>query len=262
MVLKARKERREEAQARRLKSVAGDITKYFEGTEDEKKLSKPDESNGGDGPSNNIEVVDDTNNGNVGDSIGAHGDVTTEWAECQHEHFDNSVEEVKKKGKEAIEKAHDKVRKAHSNGEFIRCREKKKRAVKLVYKIINKHTGRVGGNGSGGPIYGELIEGHMQKIVNFLIVNCDLTDLSRFIDIGNGRGKPSMHVAQDPGVQFSFGIEIEKLRANLGLYSLYHLLNAAMKDDTVGFKCLFQHGNISEAKSLNPFTHVYLYDVG
>ena len=151
---------------------------------------------------------------------------------------------------------------AYNNEEFLKCREEKKSAVQLVYKIINKHTGHVGGNGSGGPIYGELTKGHMQKIVDFLIVNCDLTASSRFIDIGNGRGKPSMHVEQDPGVQFSFGIEIEKLRNNLGWYSLYHLLNVAMKDTTVGFKCLFEHGNISKAKTLNPFTHVYLYDVG
>ena len=69
---------------------------------------------------------------------------------------------------------------------------------------------------SGGPIYGELTKGDVQKIVDFLTVNCNLTDVSRFIDTGNGRGKPSMHVVQDPGVQFSFGIEIEKLHNNLG----------------------------------------------
>ena len=101
---------------------------------------------------------------------------------------------------------------------------------------------------SGGPIYGELTKGDVQKIVDFLTVNCNLTDVSRFIDTGNGRGKPSMHVVQDPGVQFSFGIEIEKLRNNLGGYSVYLLLSVAMQDDAIGCRCLFEHGNISEAK--------------
>ena len=135
-------------------------------------------------------------------------------------------------------------------------------ALNLVYKIIKKHSGEVGGNGSNGPIYGELTVGHMQKIINFLKAHCGLSELSNWIDIGCGLGKPSMHVAQDPGVQFSFGIEIEKLRTHLGLNNLYYVLEEAMIDDSIGFKCMLQHGNISKAMSLNPFTHVYMYDVG
>ena len=41
--------------------------------------------------------------------------------------------------------------------------------VKLVYSIIHKLTGKMGGNGSHGPIYGELTVGSMQKIVNTII---------------------------------------------------------------------------------------------
>ena len=60
-----------------------------------------------------------------------------------------------------MDKARDKVMAAHINEAFVKYREEKKSAVKLVYKIINKYTGRCGGNDSSGPIYGELTEGHM-----------------------------------------------------------------------------------------------------
>ena len=49
-----------------------------------------------------------------------------------------------------MEKAHNKMIAAYNNEEFLKCREEKKSAVQLVYKTINKHTGHVGGNGSGG----------------------------------------------------------------------------------------------------------------
>ena len=149
----------------------------------------------------------------------------------------------------------------HQQSDFAKCKGKDSNAVKIVYQTINKNTGRVGGNGNGGPIYGELTEGSMQKIIDCLTAKTGLGQQSRWIDIGCGRGKPNMHVAQDPGVQFSFGIEIQKLRTNLASLSLYHLMNAAKKGSTVATNCFFQRGNITEAKSLDPFTHIYAYDV-
>ena len=154
-----------------------------------------------------------------------------------------------------------KVVTAHLNNESLKRKKERKSAVKLVYKIIKEQSEDIGGDGSGGPIYGELTKVYMQKIINYLKANCGLSKLSNWIDIGCGLGKPSMHVAQDPGVQFSFGIEIEKLRANLGLVNLYYMMEAARRDESIGFKCMLQHGNVSDAKSLNPFTHVYMHDV-
>lgn len=84
----------------------------------------------------------------------------------------------------------------------------------------------------------------IQKIINYLIANCELTDqsrfkcasihiyvndqtlkcfstlilksvslfFSRFIDIGSGLGKPSLHVAQDVKCRISIGIEEQELR--------------------------------------------------
>jgi len=84
--------------------------------------------------------------------------------------------------------------------------------VKKVYRCITQATGSLGGNGSGGPIYGELTVGSMQNIVDYLVEFCAFDPSSRFIDIGAGLGKPNWHVAQNPGVRLSIGIEVEKIR--------------------------------------------------
>ena len=135
-------------------------------------------------------------------------------------------------------------------------------AVKKVYRIINKSTGKIGGNGSGGPIYGELTIGCMQEVVVVLIRITGLNRKSRIIDIGCGLGKPSLHFAQYPRVEFSFGLEIENLRTFLGLFNLRNILQVAESDISTGHSCILQHGDITEASSLDPFTHIYQFDVG
>lgn len=40
---------------------------------------------------------------------------------------------------------------------------------------------------------------------------------SSFIDVGAGLGKPNFHVAQDPGVEISYGLELEKVRWQLSI---------------------------------------------
>ena len=140
--------------------------------------------------------------------------------------------------------------------------------VQAVYSIIQKYTGSIGGNGSGGPIYGELTAGSMQKMINLMVEHTGFSKDSRFIDVGCGLAKPSLHVAQYPGVEFSYGIEVEHVRYMLGMSNLEQVLKAAMNEKsekgstTIGHKCILSHGDITEAKSFDPFTHVYIFDVG
>jgi hypothetical protein len=84
--------------------------------------------------------------------------------------------------------------------------------VNTVYRCIQRATGSLGGNGCGGPIYGELTVGSMQNVIDYLVNKCEFSESSRFIDIGSGRGKPNFHVAQDPGVCLSIGVEVEEIR--------------------------------------------------
>jgi hypothetical protein len=146
--------------------------------------------------------------------------------------------------------------------------------VQDVYKIISKLTGSVGGNGSFGAIYGELTIGSMQKIVDLMKIHTGFSSASRFIDVGSGLGKPNIHVCQDPGVEFSYGIEMEMSRWMLGMSNLQAIIKTAKceetnrgleivaESETIGSNCFFDHGNIMDAASFDPFTHVYMFSIG
>jgi hypothetical protein len=139
-------------------------------------------------------------------------------------------------------------------------------------------TGNIGGNGHGGAIYGELTIGSMQRMVDLMKIHTGLDKNSRFIDIGCGLGKPNLHVAQDPGVSFSYGIEMEHVRWTLSLANLNQVLDAAhiqqkqrveekknkafLQSQPIGCKCIFEWGDVTSASSLDPFTHVYMFDIG
>ena len=141
--------------------------------------------------------------------------------------------------------------------------------VKRVYNIVNKHTGSIGGNSHGGAIYGELTVGSMQKMINLMIEHTGFGADSRFIDVGCGLGKPNLHAAQMPGVEFSYGIEMEHTRWMLGIANVHQVMQRAQMDvveertaDLIGHACVLEHGDITEAKFFDPFTHVYMFDIG
>jgi hypothetical protein len=144
--------------------------------------------------------------------------------------------------------------------------------VKKVYSIVNAKTGSIGGNGHGGAIYGETTSISMQKIVELMKTHTGLNQKSRFIDVGSGLGKPNLHVAQDPGVELSFGIEMEKVRWMLSMHNLHHVLKEAEiqiesqqdlpKESIIGYNCFFSHGDVTDAYTFDPFTHVYMFDIG
>jgi hypothetical protein len=150
--------------------------------------------------------------------------------------------------------------------------------VVSVYKIVRKLTGNLGGNGYCGPIYGELTMHSMQKMIDLMMEHTAFSDKSRFIDVGSGIGKPNLHVAQYPGVAFSCGVELEHTRWSLGMTCLKSILDAAVEQpveqDTttsastststtrIEGNTVFLHKNITEAKTFDPFTHVYMFSIG
>lgn len=146
--------------------------------------------------------------------------------------------------------------------------------VDSVYKIVRKLTGNIGGNGYSGPIYGELTKHSMQKMVDLMVKHTGFSSSSRFIDVGSGIGKPNLHVAQYPGVEFSCGVEMEHSRWTLGMTCLKACLNAAVREreqlttkkdnnnSLLQGNTVFLHNNILEAKTFDPFTHVYMFSIG
>jgi hypothetical protein len=111
--------------------------------------------------------------------------------------------------------------------------------VDTAYRCIRQATGSLGGNGSGGPIYGELTVGSMQNIINFLVTFCALNPLSRFLDVGAGLGKPNFHVAQDPGVCLSIGVEVEPIRWRVSLIHICFNLYLHLHSFNTLFMCIF-----------------------
>jgi len=101
-----------------------------------------------------------------------------------------------------------------------------------------------------------------------------LGESSRFIDVGSGIGKPNLHVAQYPGVAFSCGVEMEHTRWSLGMTCLKACLDVAVHNETqnsssitnksnqIQGNTMFLHSNILEAKTFDPFTHVYMFSIG
>lgn len=150
--------------------------------------------------------------------------------------------------------------------------------VEKVYKMIRSATGTLGGNGTTGAIYGELTMGSMQKVINLMIDQFDLNSQSRFIDVGSGLGKPNFHAAQDPECRISIGAELEKIRWQLAMYNLHKIASELSRgknadDEIVGddvvtrdVKLLsgtnFIEADIDEAETMDPFTHIYMYDLG
>jgi hypothetical protein len=116
----------------------------------------------------------------------------------------------------------------------------------------------------------------MAKIIRYMIQFTKLNSSSRFIDVGSGIGKPNLHVAQHPGVEFSCGVEMEEVRWWLGMACLKAVLDAAVvqqqeqqqdnilpREEALQGNCMLLHKDITNATPFDPFTHVYmLFSIG
>ena len=71
-------------------------------------------------------------------------------------------------------------------------------------------------------------------------------------------------------MEFSYGIEVERVRYFLVMNNLKQVLKAAMdarnrtnSEEKLRISaCFFALGDIAEVTSLDPFTHVYMFDIG
>jgi len=134
------------------------------------------------------------------------------------------------------------------------------KCVQHLYRVIQKSSGAVGGYGHNGPVYGEVTMGTFQKVVDALCEYTGFDASSAFVDIGSGLGKPNLHVALNPGVRLSYGVELEELRWQLSMHNLRYVLNEVpeMRKSVV----YFANSDATEMDHFEPFTHVYMFDVG
>jgi hypothetical protein len=133
--------------------------------------------------------------------------------------------------------------------------------VNALYVLLHTATGALGGNADGrGGIYGELAKAAFQRVLDFLVLHCELGPTSAFMDMGSGLGKPNFHAAVEAGLRYSVGVEIDKVRRYLSLVNLQAAVGRALPDDAP--RVMFQNTDITAAKTLDPFTHVYMFDTG
>ena len=119
-----------------------------------------------------------------------------------------------------------------------------------------KATGSISGNADGGAIYGEITASStMQKMINLLKAHTAFNANSHFIDIGSRLGKPNLHVDQDPGVGFSFGIEIKRIRWMLSLHYFNRVLKFSLQQsqldkmeqkNLIGYNCFFMNRDVTD----------------
>ncbi|GBG24769.1 Histone-lysine N-methyltransferase, H3 lysine-79 specific [Hondaea fermentalgiana] len=133
--------------------------------------------------------------------------------------------------------------------------------LKMLYSLIRRKTGALGGGGAGGAIYGEVTQESFQRVVDVLVAQCGLNTESVFLDIGAGLGKPNFHVAISPGVKQSLGVELIGGRWWQSVY----LLDQCLSERTLrpyASKVFFAHANVTDMKEFEPTTHVYSFNRG
>ena len=145
--------------------------------------------------------------------------------------------------------------------------EQEAKALQLVYTTVTVFSRHSNGK-PGQAVYGELAKGSFRKVVNFMIDYMEFDTDSLFLDVGSGGGKPNFHVAQDPGVKASIGIEVDEHRWKCsmdGLNKLKQISQKQQKDESfpINYKnCFFINACITSVQSFDPFTHVYMFSTG
>ncbi len=80
----------------------------------------------------------------------------------------------------------------------------------------------------------------------------------------------NLHVAQDPGIAISIGVEVVENRLDVCLKHFFSVLQKAKNHQNeeispvkrLGYNCYFLNMDVMEAASFDPFTHLYMFDKG
>jgi hypothetical protein len=105
-----------------------------------------------------------------------------------------------------------------------------------------------------------LTEETMQCLLGMLTEHANFGKNSRIIDITQGNTGLSCLAFCDAFVEFSFGIENEEAQWMLSIANLRNAVHDEV--NPVANRCYIQHGDILDAKSFDPFTHVFAISLG
>jgi hypothetical protein len=132
-----------------------------------------------------------------------------------------------------------------------------------VYRLIRRGAaGMLGGSGNfGDSTYGELTQGSMSAVIHRMKQYQELGERSSVLDVGSGLGKPSLHFGL-AGVELSVGIEHSYVRYHLSIATLDDCWNTLSADyHRMLSRTMFMLGDVCDARTFDPFTHIYMYDV-
>lgn len=137
--------------------------------------------------------------------------------------------------------------------------------IRRLYSVINqKKTGAE--NAFAGykltPIAGEITKSSMTRVINIMRTRMYFNSDSRVIDIGCGQGKPNLHFAVAVNPSFNVGIEIVPWRWYQATTNLRKAFDLSLTGKIPNPNCSFELGNIRKVKTLNPFTHIYMFSTG
>lgn len=131
-----------------------------------------------------------------------------------------------------------------------------------AFRSLAQSNGGHGADGSGGAAYGELRKGGENKLHQCLIKYCGAGPRSRMLDIGSGCGRVVARHAQH-GAAISGGIELIRDRAEVSYSAHRRMINDEGKRgiDQIWQTMSFMQGDASAAKTFDPFTIVYEFDL-
>ena len=150
------------------------------------------------------------------------------------------------------------------NHTTLQCEDVSSR-LKRMYSIVNrKKTGAESAYGGDKvtPIAGEITKGSMIRVVKIMEDKMSFNSNSRVLDIGCGQGKPSLHFATAVNPSFNFGVEVVPWRWYQATTNLMKVFDDSVTGGAPFPNCFFQLGNIRQARTLDPFTHIYMFSTG
>jgi len=137
--------------------------------------------------------------------------------------------------------------------------------VRKLYSLIN--TRKTGADSAFGgqnitPIAGEITTCSMDRIIKQMQILMKLDRCSRILDIGSGQGKPNLHFSAAVNPSLNVGVEVIPLRWYQAVLNLTKVCDASLLGKSFYPNCVFVLGNIREAGSFDPFTHIYMFSTG
>eukprot|EP00042_Codosiga_hollandica_P044738 m.446107 g.446107 ORF g.446107 m.446107 type:complete len:725 (+) comp56864_c0_seq10:31-2205(+) len=145
--------------------------------------------------------------------------------------------------------------------QILTCEHSVDAMLNSVYRIVQTKLDITSGV-DGFGITGTCTKKSFEKLFDALVTKCEFGSSSSFMDLGHGMGRPSLHVAAlHPHIKHSFGTEF-----NPELYKQSMRILAEVADAIPCFKeqprVYFMDANIRDLNSMNPFSHVYFFNLG